>query len=270
MSSNLVTNLQAKPYPIESITKMGQFEPFELQVSRGQIMGHIPVYIFGNSAALGSTAYGPLWEGLTASGGSYVYPSVAARMYIFSSSASDTAVQVTINGLDANYNILTEVITTNGTTSVQTVNSYFRINSMFVNSAPVGNISLYSNSAQTGGTLYAKVLAGNLASQASIYTVPAGYTFYKYNLQADANTSVVSSGYNRVRTFASPPVPPAVAYQSVFVQQFNQPISFPISFPEKTDIQWQVLANTGTNTVANLYIGGLLVQNDGQALASAL
>ena len=102
----------------------------------------------------------------------------------------------------------------------------------------------------------------------SIFTVPNNYTFYQYYLQADANTGVTSSAYNKVRTYANPPIqngslpgPFTTLLQSVFVQQFNVPINYPVAIPAKTDVQWQLLASTGTNTVANIYIGGVLVQN---------
>ena len=255
---------------VSSITRGGQYEPFELQVSRGQILGHTPIYIFGLTSALGSTAYGPAWEGLTASGGNYVYPSSAAVMYLYSSSASDTAITIQINGLDANYNPISEQILLQGTTALATTNSYLRINSIStVIGTAVGNVSLYSNSAKTGGNLYAQITAGNGNSQMSIYTVPVGYNFYQYYLQADANTGVTGSAYNKVRTYANPPVtiagasvpgPFTTLLQSVFVQQFNAPVNFPVAVPAKTDIQWQLLSSTGTNTVANIYVGGVLVQ----------
>ena len=280
MASNLKTNLLPNPAPVHSVTVQGAYEPFNLQVSRNQIMGHTPVYIFGLTSSLGSTAYGPAWEGLTSSGGNYVYPSTAAVMYIYSSSASDTAVTIQINGLDANYNILTEQIVLQGTTAVATVNSYFRINSMAtVAGNVVGNVTLYSNSAKTGGTTYAQITAGNGNTQMSIFTVPNGYTFYQDYLQADANTGVTGSAYNKVRVYANPSIPPATGVvpgpfttllQSVFVQQFNATNNYPIAIPQKTDIQWQLLSSTGTNTVANLYISGVLIQNDGLALPSAL
>ena len=64
----------------QSITRTGRFEPFELQVSRDQISFHSVLNLFGFSTSLGSTAYGPLWEGLTGSGGNYVYPASAVVM----------------------------------------------------------------------------------------------------------------------------------------------------------------------------------------------
>jgi hypothetical protein len=251
-----------------SVTRGGQYEPFELQVSRGQISGHSPIYVFGLTTSLGSTAYGPAWDGLTSSGGPYIYPSVAAQMWIYSASASDTAVSILINGLDANYNRISETIALNGTTAIQTVNSYFRINNLVtVIGNAVGNISLYSNSAKTGGTLYAQINAGNGNSQMSIYTVPAGYTLYKTFLQANTNTSLTSGAYNKIRTFVNPPlVNGAVSVgstllQAVFPNIYSAPLTYPLAFPEKTDIQWQLVASSGTVGVADIYIGGVLIKN---------
>jgi hypothetical protein len=133
MASNLVTNLQQNPSPPQSVTKMGAYEPFDLQIARNQIMGHDHLDLFGYSTAVGSTAYGPLWEGLTSSGGNYPFPSSAGTISVVSDSASDTAVTVVISGLDANFVKQTESVALNGTTPVVTTKSFLRINSVTTN-----------------------------------------------------------------------------------------------------------------------------------------
>ena len=138
-----------------SATRQGAYEPFDLQVSRGQVDGHTPIQIFGYSAAVGSTAFGPLWEGLTSSGGTYAYPSSAAQLVLVSDSASDTsALSVKIDGLDANYAPLSETIAMNGTTNVTTTNSFLRINLISTtNGVNAGNIT-----AKISTTTYAKII----------------------------------------------------------------------------------------------------------------
>jgi hypothetical protein len=243
-----------------SATRQGAYEPFELQVSRGQVDGHAPLNIFGNTTALGSTAYGPLWEGLTGSGGAYVYPGSAVVMTLVSSSASDTAVTIRINGLGAGFVLQTEDVVLNGTTNVLTTKSFLRINSMetIVGNA-VGNIT-----AVNGGTTYAKITAGNGNTQMSIYTVPAGYTFYQTYYQADANTSVTSGAYIRLRTYTidNPKGGVITALnQTAFVQQLGIPLQYPFQYPEKHDIQYQLLGAGGAGAVANIYVGGILIKN---------
>jgi len=244
-----------------SITQSGLFEPFELQVSRGQITWHSPLNLFGNTTALGSTAFGPLWEGLTGAGGAYVYPSSAVVMTLASSSASDTAVVIRVIGLGAGYVAQTEDVALNGTTGVLTTKSFLRINKMETLSGnAVGNVT-----AVNGAVTYAKITAGNGDTQMSLYTVPAGYTFYQTYYQADTNTSVTSGAYVKLRTYLVDNAAGGVIHalnQTAFVQQLSIPLSYPQAFPEKSDIQYQLLGAGGAGAIANIYVGGILIAND--------
>jgi hypothetical protein len=244
-----------------SITQSKRSEPFELQVSRDQIAGHTALNLFGNTTSLGSTAFGPLWEGLTGSGGTYVYPASAVVMTLASSSASDTAVTIRVFGLGANFVLQTEDVALNGTTGVVTTKSFLRINKLeTITGNAVGNVT-----AVNGGTTYAKITAGNGVTQMSLYTVPAGYTFYQTYLQADTNTSVTSGAYVKLRTYTvhnelTGSVVTA-ELQTAFVQQLSIPLSYPIVFPEKHDIQYQMIGAGGAGAVANIYVGGVLIRN---------
>jgi hypothetical protein len=259
----LTSNLLQNPSPPHSVTVQGAFEPFELQVARNQIMGHTPQNLFGFSTAVGSTALGPVWEGLTLSGGAYAYPSSAAQLVLVSDSASDTsALSVQIQGLDANFAPITETIALNGTTNVTTTKSFLRINLITTtNGLNVGNIT-----AKIGATTYAKISAGIGQTQMSIYTVPAGYTFYLYYVQADASIGFTSSNYMKYAEYNKDNVSGEsnLLNQTTFVQTLNIPYATPIPHTEKTDIQWQIVSNTGSPFVANIYVGGLLIKNDGQ------
>ena len=243
-----------------SVTRVGAYEPFELQVARGQIAGHTCLKFFGYTTALGSTAMGPLWEGLTGSGGNYPYPASAVVMTLASSSASDTAVSILIEGLGAGYVEQTEVVALNGTTNVNTTKTFLRINRMStVLGNAVGNVTAINS-----GTTYAKINAGVGDTQMSLYTVPAGHTFYQTNFEAGSNTSVTSGSYIKKRTYVVDNSLGGVITlqaQTVFVQSFALPITFPIEFPEKHDIQWQLQGTGGAGAAAYCYISGVLVKD---------
>ena len=120
--------------PPHSVTVQGAYEPFDLQVARNQIMGHQVVSIFGYQSSVTTTAI-PIWENAAA----YVYPTSATTLTLVSSSASDdTLASVLINGLDANFNPISETLFLNGVTGVTTVNSYLRVNSMILVSSGTG------------------------------------------------------------------------------------------------------------------------------------
>jgi hypothetical protein len=243
-----------------SATRQGAYEPFELQVSRGQVDGHTPVEIFGYSAAIGASAQGPMWEGQTQSGGLYTPPASAAPLVLVSSSASDTtALSVRIEGCGANFVALTETIALNGTTNVTTTNSFLRINAMYVtNGTNVGTIT-----AKISSTTYAQINPGIGQMQMSIYTVPAGYTFHLSYVQYDAAIGFTSSAfmtgqeYNKDNTTGQV----TVTHQTVFVQKQETPYTCPVPHPEKTDMQFCVKASAGGPLTCSLYAGGILIKN---------
>jgi len=255
-----MANLMGVP---SSVTRMGSFEPFELQVARGQVVGHIGLEIFGYSTAIGSTAQGPLWEGQTLSGGLYTPPASAAPLVLVSDSASDNSTRsVVIEGLDANFVPLVETIALNGVTNVTTTNSFLRINQMsMLNSTNTGNIT-----AKIGASTYAKINAGVGQTQMSIYTVPAGYTFYLSYVQYDASIGFTSSNYmtaqeyNKINTGDSNGLI-TLLNQTTFVQKQEIPFTVPIAHLEKTDIQFCVKSNTGSPFTVSMYAGGILIQN---------
>jgi hypothetical protein len=246
-----------------SATRQGAYEPFDLQVSRGQVDGHIGIEIFGYSPNIANTATGPMWEGQTQSGGLYVYPSVAAPLVLVSDSATDnTTRSVVIEGLGAGFVPLTETIALNGTTNVTTTNSFLRINQMtMLNSTNTGNIT-----ASISSTVYAKINAGVGQTQMSIYTVPAGYTFYLSYTQYDAAIGFTSSAYmtgqeyNKFNTGTNNGLI-TVTHQTVFVQKQETPFTAPIAHPEKTDLQFCVKSSAGGPLTCSMYAGGILIKN---------
>ena len=243
-----------------SATRQGAYEPFDLQVSRGQVDGHTGIEIFGYSPNIANTATGPMWEGQTQSGGLYTPPSSAAPLVLVSTSASDTtALSVRIEGLGAGFVPLTETIALNGTTNVTTTNSFLRINAMYVtNGTNVGTIT-----AKISSTTYAQINVGVGQTQMSIYTVPAGYTFYLSYVQYDAAIGFTSSAYMIAQEYNKDNVTGAitVTHQTVFVQKQEIPYAAPIAHTEKTDMQFCVKSSAGGPLTCSLYAGGILIKN---------
>lgn len=242
-------------YPVHwpSITEMGRTESWEMNVARGLVKNHISLNISGYQASIGNT-FIPIWENNTP----YVYPS-NGTMLLWSSSASDTNVLIQINGLDAFYNqISEELLLTNGATGVATVNAYKRIQGIVVIDSvnPIGTISL-GNNAKT--EIYAEIAIGAGTSAMTIYTVPAGHTFYlaKVNGYAHQGNNQITS--YRSYTINSLGIQKAVL-QVPFTGQYISEKTIPRPYLEKTDCQWQCSASSTTEI--GLQIEGILVKND--------
>ena len=237
-----------------SMTEHGRSEPFDLQVARGLIKYHSTVNIYGYQPSVGTTSI-PVWENATA----YTYPVAATKMNL-AGTAGDTAT-ITINGLDASYNIISENLALNGSTPVQTANSYLRINSMVVaiGSAtnPAGVVTLKD---LTNTTIYAQINAGVGRTQAAIYTVPAGYTYYlqRVNIYTSLNGNDYVTYQNK--TISSAGVV-QLTQQAPFPASYNVQRVMPRPFTEKTDIQLMAKIQSGTGAVS-ISQEGYLIKND--------
>jgi len=247
---------------VASVTRNGAYEPFDLQVSRGQIYGHNTISIFGYQSAVGNTKI-PVWENAT----TYTYITSASTLTLASSSASDdTSAKILISGLDSNYNQISETLAMNGVTGVTTVNSYFRINSLLMVSpgtgqtTNVGTITLKQSS-----NIVAQINVGISKTQSTIFTVPAGYSFYLDLAEVNTSNSYTSSN---IVTYSVQAINNATGVKLQVLQQPFVSIytanrsSDPFVYTEKTDIQWQLVTSTATTIAAGLIITGKLVQNN--------
>jgi len=240
---------------LSSITRMGTYEPFELQVARGQVAGHEVVNVFGYASAV-STSFVSVWENNAA----YVFPTVASTMVVSSSSVSDTAVSVQIFGLDTSYNRISEVVALNGTSDVATVNTYFRINNVLTT---VGNAvgTIYVKNA--GGTTYAQIAIGSGKTNMSVYTVPAGYTAYLTQFDAFSSTSVTSGVFATFRgLITSSAGINNVVLQAPFLNTYAITRPYPIPVIEKSDLQLQC-KSSGSGLGIGIITIGVLIKNSG-------
>jgi hypothetical protein len=244
-----------------SISRMGVYEPFDLQVSRGQISGHSTLSLFGYQSAVGNTKI-PVWENATA----YTYITAASTLTLVSTSASDdTVAKVLISGLDSSFNPISETLALNGTSGVTTVNSYFRVNSLLMTTpgtsqtTNVGTITLKQSS-----NIIAQINAGIGKSQMAIYTVPAGYSFYLDLAEVNTSNSYTSSN---IITYSVQAINNTTGVKLSVLQQPFVSIyvanrsSDPFLYTEKTDIQWQLVTSTATTVSAGVILAGKLIKN---------
>jgi hypothetical protein len=253
---------------VSSITRGGAYEPFELQVSRNQIMGHsiANIFAYGTTPATAGL-FRTVWENMATA--DYVFPTSASTMTLVSTVNTDTAT-ITIVGLDTNYNSISENLVLNGTTNVTTVNSYFRINniSVSVGSAtnPTGVITLSVSStvyAQINTQVVNGVTTSIGTSQMGVYTVPNGFTFYGYRYGAYSSFNGNTANYTTYRALTNS----SSGVQKVIVQtpyntSYEVQRHFPFPYVGGTDLRFQVASSAATAAVVSVNIGGVLIQNN--------
>ena len=249
-----------------SITQNGKYEPFELQVARGQITNHAEQNIFAYGTTPGTAGlFRTVWENMAST--DYVFPSSATTMTL-TGGAGDTAT-ITIVGLDSGYNLITENLVLNGGTGVTTANSYLRINSMFVAAGSTtnpANVVTLTN----GGVTYAQINTATVngttgsvgTTQMAVYTVPAGYTFYGYRYGAYSSFNGNSANYTTYRAVINlSSGAQRIIVQTPFNTSYEVQRHFALPYAEKTDLRFQIAPSAATAAVVSVNIGGVLIAN---------
>lgn len=227
---------------------------FNQQVAMGKVPGVTGLSISGYRQS-NTTAFLPAWED-----GDYVYFSSAQVVRVWSASASDTNVSVLINGLNANYEQQTEtVVLTNGTTGVLTTKQFLRINGISLTRAPNNVGLIHAGSSDKTITLAYIGTTSNISagrSQMTVYTVPAGYTFFLTQSNWYINASQPASYRSWTQ---SPDGLINVILNFPILDQYNSLKVVSRPYVEKTDIQWQ--ASVPNNTAVGGQIEGYLISN---------
>ena len=264
-----------------SISRQSKYEPFDLQVTRGQIAGHTPLNIFGYGTT-GTTAgvFVTMWENAPTT--NYVFPATAAVMYVASTvGAGDAGALIQVVGLDANYSPISEIVALGGTagTGVATTKSYLRINNISVALGstvnPTGQITIQNQAATSGAVEYAQINTTTYngstvslgTSQMAVYTVPANNTLQLTRFTANSSFTGNTANYCTYRAVAQYPsvlnssatLIKRVVLQTPFVQQFNIQRTFPFAYPAGTDVQWQIAPSATTACTVGINIGGVLI-----------
>lgn len=232
--------------------------PFEVNVARGGIIAHKSLFKFGFNTDINGAE-----ETIWSRGGTYVYPTAAEINTLSSTSANDTANgtgarTVTVSGLDANYNEISETVSLNGQTPVNTVNAYIRINRMFVATAGSGGGSAGTIAAGTGtvtagvpAVCYAEILSSDNQTLMTVWTVPAGYTAYIY--KGTISTATTTGGQYVTGRLCFKPFG-GVLRTAAKITLSNQFVDFnftiPIVLPEKTDIEARAISSGSSNAVS--------------------
>jgi len=247
-----------------SRSKYGTDGAFALQLARGQIYNHTHVHKYGFNATV-STGDDTIWL----QEGDYTWSSAASTLSITSSSTDDDgdpvgsgALTVTVEGLDANYNEISETVTMNGTTVVNTTALFLRTHRMYVATAGTGLTNagvIYA--ADTGDTyttpgvpntatgIRSTIGAGEGQTLQAFYTVPAGYTAYLIQVAA-GSVNGTNATTMTLRTRAEGGAFRTKDKFIVFKDMLTLQYPVPIEIAEKTDIEMKGASALSTTDVA--------------------
>lgn len=190
-----------------------------------------------------STSFETVWGGSN----TYTYPASAVPMTVTSAAAgTDNGVDVTIIGLDTNYDVITETVTLAGSGTATTTANFLRIHRAYISngSSPTANVTIAN-----GGTTYAIITFPYNTTQMAIYTVPRNKKAYLVyaSISLEKQKEVVAKFMTRKQggIFITGGI---VGTTGAFAREWVIP---PV-LGEKTDIEIRALAGATTAISANM------------------
>ena len=224
--------------------------PYFNAIAEGFVTDQTAINMVGYDGTVGAT-----WETLWELSTPYVYiASGGEKVTVKSNSAQDGvggtgARTLLITGLDANFDLVSETITTNGVALVSSANTYERILSARVatigtNESNVGNITIRDTS---DTTTVAYIVVGEGSSRIPVFTVPRLY-----------RASIVGWSYGDVADKASHIALWArpfggswyiANYKIIKNQASSESFEMPFVFEEKTDLELMAFSIGGGGAV---------------------
>jgi len=215
-----------------------------LATTSSSSLSNIGVFKFGIHDSVQNVEQ-TVWE----YGGIYTYPTTAVVMTVTSSAgAADNGCEIAVNGLDENYNEVTEVLTLSGAGTATTTTTFIRVFRGYVAGSQdtTGNVTIGN-----GANVYSYVNADNQTLQA-FYTIPAGYTAQL--LQTDHTISTEQNNkFGQIRIIVRRPNGVFRTQESFTIDNgsVSRIYSTPIYIPEKSDIEVRAIAS-GANAFLHI------------------
>ena len=239
-----------------SQTQYGKNEAFALQVARGLVPGHTALSIFGYNGDV-DTSEESVWP----DGSTVPHPTTASKLNIVSTSTDDDgspagtgARTVYIEGLDNNYKVISETLTLNGTTNVETTQSYLYVNQFYVATVGTDGVNAGEITAKVSTTLYDLIAIGYNQRTTAHYCVPAGYTGY---LTTGVITSGQASGSTSVTAYLKQHGPDGIlrvgAVSTLNNGSVQYDFTYPYVIPEKNCIGASAVGSAVNNSISAFF-----------------
>ena len=233
-------------------------EEFDLNVARGKTRGASQIHKFGATPSQSINTTATVWDK-----GDTLYPwsafDTAGVLVVAQVDANDNGKTLTVQGLDSDFNVVSEDFTLSSSGTVTGTQTFKRVYRGFLTDGT--NDSQINVS--RGGTQVLRILAGAGQTLMAVYTVPAGYTGYLYHGNCTAQSGADATGFMYVRYNT---VGTTFRVGHTFEVSGNGgPYDYKFSFPqelaEKTDIDVRLTTRTNNGRFTAAF-DILLIKNE--------
>ena len=218
---------------------------FGLGVAKGQFHNISHVHKFGAVPAMSVNTSGTIWDV-----NDTLYPwsafASAGTLALTRADAGDADKVVTVVGLDASYNQISEDVTLTDASGNTTTQSFIRVYRAYMTTGSnVGNVSIIR-----GATTVARINAGKSQTLMAVYTVPAGHSAYLLQGAASCQANADATGDMFIRYFGQESFRVGHSFElSGAGGQYLYPFMVPIRIPQKSDIDIRALVRSNNARV---------------------
>ena len=233
-------------------------EASNIPLAAGELDGYSAVHKFGLIDGSVGTDWSTIWTQGEISGNQLVpWKDIADAGVVTVTStgtgASGDTTDVTLEGLDADYNFQSETLTLAGTADVTGTKTWHRINRMYM----VTETNIGSITATVDGDIVSSIKAGRGQTLQTFYTIPAGKTGYLTHMQVSSNKNQAVEASLFVRPFGG-------AFRvtgGTMLYQMEHTIHYssPIVITEKSDMDFRAICAANGTFAASFDI--ILVDN---------
>jgi hypothetical protein len=212
----------------KQIVQLQSTNSTEWEIALGEVDNASSIDKFGLNPSVGTT-YETIWDG----GAVYAYPTSALAMTVTSAGgATDEGVEITVIGLDTDYNEVSQTVALDASGVATTTQTFLRVFRAYTSN---GQDATDTVTVANGGVTYAQFSAEMQQTLMAVYTIPAGYVGYLIsgNLSSQKDKDITSKlmmraqgGVLRTKGLVLTPGTP-----------FQRTWSIPQRIPEKTDIE---------------------------------
>ena len=233
-----------------------------IPIAAGEVDGYQNVHKFGMVDGNNGTDWTTVWSAADeAETTLYPWDTAAGTLSVVSSEDVDAdgdigTHTIIVEGLDTNYNPISESFTLSGETETgEGAVTFHRVNRAYITAGGtnVGKIQI-----KNGTVVVAEIAVGMGQTQMCVYTIPAGKTGYLTRVAASSSKNISTIVALFQRPFGKIFIRSA---SSMALYQNNQDISFdvPIPFTEKTDLDLRQIGSANNTLAADFNI--ILVDN---------
>ncbi|KKM74218.1 hypothetical protein LCGC14_1402600 [marine sediment metagenome] len=244
IGSSIIVSAQITTIQTQVLDLAERARDYFIEATKGNIVGQTTGNVFGHNLALGAST-----EDIQGQGGILIFLETTELITIVSDNTNDDLIgtnanSVLVEGLDVNFDEISEIVNLSGITSVNTTNGFIRVNKLIINEVgnyTVSNAGTITATAATSGSLQLQIDPSQGQSQSTHYTIPAGQNLIITHLSGSIQTGKTVLLEINSRANADDITPPVAPIRVIKVLHglnsvFGDRSFGNLKFDEKTDL----------------------------------